>query len=904
MENTKNSFLEEEIFYYSPTSNFGVCAKNIKTQRNIRMSFTPFSSNQKISFCNTIMIPFIISEESIDNEKNIINQTVSNFQNEKSKISIRKDNTRMKTESSRDEKNNISCDKQVTRILIPNEIDKIEENTNEIEFTNLDYNENKDSLEINPYFQGSNLNIDITKYQNNSEIEKKKVNKILNKNKIKPHKGISNNNINNISTSKNLRKTISIDNKLSSKMKRIRSMNLNNLEKPINTEKEISENKIRKKKNKFRTSPNNEILKKNTKDKTSNNSLHNKENKDNKENKVKPHRKKRENTVVNKSSEIKIKDYNIKIYKTSLFNKNSSSNMETKIDPNLIMKDEKEKINKRKKVIKYNGLSHKLLLNFGLNNKDENKMNKEKTEKKEKKEKREKREKKEKKENNRKKEAQNKEQEINHNSTIRSNKKKNSLSFLNSQIKKVKTLTKEFNMGEKRRIQKTFRKKITDNLDFESALRNKNNLGKTQYNLFSPDKFTNTEFCGSDYLEYTLDCMDLILKKNTSQKQSKNKVNFNFPKTRGNKKKKIALFDLDETLVHCTGDIRLQNEPYQYSIDITLPGNKEAKVGINIRPFWKKTLNLIRKYYHIVIFTASHQAYADAVLNFMDPSNKYFKYRLYRNNCSLVDIDDNKFYVKDLDIFDEAYDLKDIIIVDNSVLSFIYHLENGIPIVPYYNEDKDGSLYVVGLYLMHIYKENDLREANKKYINLESFLNEAKTRNEIEEPIEEESTIKGNNDDINKEEGDITPEKIIERKKHTNTDKKKKLSFGGKIEQKRCSFSIDSPQHKLIWKSKLYNMYYEINYNKPLTDDKVTMIEEKSNKSFSVDSEEKSVQQDKQSDKNTAEFFFQKRLLTSVEKPTVIKRNSRSNKTIRNFVNLKTIRSNFYNKFLEDGAIK
>jgi len=284
------------------------------------------------------------------------------FSERKSKISIRKDNTRMKTESSGDEKNNISCDKQVTRILIPNEIDKIEENTNEIEFTNLDYNENKDSLEINPYFLGSNLNIDITKYRGNSEIEKKKVNKILNK----PHKGISNNNINNISTSKNLRKTISIDNKLSSKMKRIRSMNLNNLEKPINTEKEISENKIRKKKNKFRTSPNNEIVKKNAKDKTSYKTLHNnKENKENKDNKVKPHRKKRENTVVNKSSEIKIKDYNIKAYKTSLFNKNSSSNMETKIEPNLIMKDEKEKINKGKKVIKYNGLSHKLL-NFGF----------------------------------------------------------------------------------------------------------------------------------------------------------------------------------------------------------------------------------------------------------------------------------------------------------------------------------------------------------------------------------------------------------------------------------------------------------------------------------------------------------------------------------------------------------
>ena len=174
MENLKTSLIEEEILYYSTGSNFGVSAKAFKTQRDIRMSFTPLSSNEKISFCNTIMIPFILSEESlIDTEKNI-NQTVSNYQNEKSKISIRKDNTRMKTESSREEKNNISCDKQVTRILIDNEIDKIEENINEIELT-LDYNENKNSLEINPYFLGGNFN-NLSKghNNNNSDIEKKK----------------------------------------------------------------------------------------------------------------------------------------------------------------------------------------------------------------------------------------------------------------------------------------------------------------------------------------------------------------------------------------------------------------------------------------------------------------------------------------------------------------------------------------------------------------------------------------------------------------------------------------------------------------------------------------------------------------------------------------------------------
>jgi hypothetical protein len=124
----------------------------------------------------------------------------------------------------------------------------------------------------------------------------------------------------------------------------------------------------------------------------------------------------------------------------------------------------------------------------------------------------------------------------------------------------------------------------------------------------------------------------------------------------------------------------------------------------------------------------------------MDPKKKFFKYRLYRNNCSLIDVDGSKFYVKDLDIFNLHYNLKDIIIVDNSVLSFAYHLHNGIPILPYYDEDKDGSLYVVGLYLMHIFNEEDLRKANEKHINLMSFLEEAKKKKEEESSEEEEET--------------------------------------------------------------------------------------------------------------------------------------------------------------------
>ena len=360
------------------------------------------------------------------------------------------------------------------------------------------------------------------------------------------------------------------------------------------------------------------------------------------------------------------------------------------------------------------------------------------------------------------------------------------------------------------------KKNTKTKFDFEFAL--KKNLKKMQFNLFSKDKFTNTEFNDSDYLKYTLNCMELILELDIEkQTRLKNKINFNFPKPKKKGiKKKIALFDLDETLVHCTGDINIKKE-YQHAIEIKLPGKQAVKVGINLRPCWKQTLNLIKKLYHIVIYTASHQAYADSVLDFMDPKKKYFKYRLYRNNCSLIDIDGAKFYVKDLDILNKYYDLKDIVIIDNSVLSFAYHLHNGIPIVPYYDEDKDGSLYVVGLYLMHIFPEDDLREANKKQINLDSFLEEAKKEKENiidEESYDEEENTPSQSCDKNNNEGEKK-----ENEQNTNKESGKKSDkVLARIKKRLCSHGPtskrrdkqDLTQKKLMSQSKLIEMYYEV----------------------------------------------------------------------------------------------
>ena len=265
-----------------------------------------------------------------------------------------------------------------------------------------------------------------------------------------------------------------------------------------------------------------------------------------------------------------------------------------------------------------------------------------------------------------------------------------------------------------------------------------------QYNflLFNEEKLknlTNTEDI-SDFYEYTERCMEMILDLDKSkQKSIKEKVNLHFPEKES--KKKIALFDLDETLAHCVGEIKDNQKnikPYKHIVNVTLPSRKKTKIGINIRPNWEETMDLIQQKYQIVIYTASHQSYADAVLNYMDPEKKYTKYRLYRNNCVQAEVDGRKFYIKDLSIFDKYYDLKNIVIIDNSVLSFAYHLNNGIPIVPYYDSEEDSELTILGYYLITIYDYDDLREANKAHIRIGYYLEKARKDREEEEREEEE----------------------------------------------------------------------------------------------------------------------------------------------------------------------
>ena len=93
----------------------------------------------------------------------------------------------------------------------------------------------------------------------------------------------------------------------------------------------------------------------------------------------------------------------------------------------------------------------------------------------------------------------------------------------------------------------------------------------------------------------------------------------------------------------------------------------------------------------MIVFTASHSCYANVILDYLDPKGELIKYRFFRESCHKSE---RGFYVKDLRVIDR--DLDKLLLVDNVLILFIkaaysygFQPENGVPIVPFYNNKAD-----------------------------------------------------------------------------------------------------------------------------------------------------------------------------------------------------------------------
>ena len=159
----------------------------------------------------------------------------------------------------------------------------------------------------------------------------------------------------------------------------------------------------------------------------------------------------------------------------------------------------------------------------------------------------------------------------------------------------------------------------------------------------------------------------------------------------------------------------------------------------------------------------------------------------------------------------------------------------------------DNFLYVVGLYLVHIYKAKDLRDANKKLINLDYFFGIAKSQVEnADNIIDEESNII-EEDEENSQNGNKGESVIILKNGEETGQSRKGRHVSGKsaYESKRCGLGSNSPvvtrrttkglsENKLMSNSNLFNMYLELTENKNLMNNKSSLTTKETKKERSL----------------------------------------------------------------------
>lgn len=140
---------------------------------------------------------------------------------------------------------------------------------------------------------------------------------------------------------------------------------------------------------------------------------------------------------------------------------------------------------------------------------------------------------------------------------------------------------------------------------------------------------------------------------------------------------------------------------------------------MKIRPYCNECLRQISEEMELIVFTASQRSYADAVMNYIDPTRTLIHHRLYRDNCIVSE----RVHIKDLRILANR-SLKEIVLIDNAAYSFGYQIDNGIPIISWHDDLEDKELLYLTHYLKGLLNVDDVREVNQATFHLSTFYND------------------------------------------------------------------------------------------------------------------------------------------------------------------------------------
>lgn len=114
-------------------------------------------------------------------------------------------------------------------------------------------------------------------------------------------------------------------------------------------------------------------------------------------------------------------------------------------------------------------------------------------------------------------------------------------------------------------------------------------------------------------------------------------------------------------------------------------------------------------------------------------------HRLYWESC--VREEETGIYIKDLRIFKD-FKLENVYLVDNAVYSFSYQLDNGIPIIPFRDNEEDDQLWKLIKFLPTLAGEKDSCAKLRQNFQMSKLMNSDLGKlQELYFPEEEEKEV-------------------------------------------------------------------------------------------------------------------------------------------------------------------
>ncbi|XP_033155646.1 CTD nuclear envelope phosphatase 1 [Drosophila mauritiana] len=161
--------------------------------------------------------------------------------------------------------------------------------------------------------------------------------------------------------------------------------------------------------------------------------------------------------------------------------------------------------------------------------------------------------------------------------------------------------------------------------------------------------------------------------------------------------RKTLVLDLDETLVHScyldpdthdnVGCSQLpENARPDYVLNISIDGMEPIVFRVFKRPHVDEFLDFVSKWYDLVIYTASLEAYAAQVVDQLDAGRGLMTRRFYRQHCRAS----SPLVSKDLTLV--SPDMSGVLIIDNSPYAYRDFPDNAVPIKTFIYDPDDTEL--------------------------------------------------------------------------------------------------------------------------------------------------------------------------------------------------------------------